>query len=304
VIDLAIAGDAAFTKQVAVTLASLSMTATEECRVFVLHDGYPDDVRARLEAGVTDAVRIEWRYAPSTDTQAALLPAGWVEATLYRLRLEALLPSEVERVIYLDSDVVVLDSLSPLWDAVAASDRTLAVQSSRCPWICGPVGLPWKELDLAPDLPHFNAGVLAIPLDRWRGAQVGTRALELMRHVEFALVDQGALNAVLAGEWTKLDPRWNLTGGHFDPHGTLAWFSEGVDVLTAALANPAVVHFTRGSSPGRPWDRHCVHPLRDRWFEALDHTSWAGWRPQPPDRRIPARVARRLQRTARTLVHG
>lgn len=64
----------------------------------------------------------------------------------------------------------------------------------------------------------------------------------------------------------------------------------------------AVVHFNRGTSLGRPWEVRCTHPFRDRWFEALDHTAWAGWRPPPPDTRLPVRVARRLSRTARTLL--
>ena len=303
-IELAIAGDAAFTKQVATTLASLSVTMSEECRVFVLHDGYSDEVRDRIAAGTTDAVQIEWLYAPSAGTGAALRPSGWVEAALYRLRLEELLPSDVERVIYLDTDVVVLDSLAPLWSWGQARDTTLAVRSSRSPWICGSGGLPWKDLGLAPDLPYFNSGVLVIPLDHWRSAQVGARALELMRHVQFALVDQGALNAVLVGEWEKIDPRWNLTSGALDPRGSLAWFTEGVDVMTAAMAHPAIVHFTRATSLGRPWELRCTHPFREQWFEMLDRTSWAGWRPTPPDMRLPVRVARRLRRTGRTLLHG
>ncbi len=303
-IELALAGDAAFKMQVAATLASLASTMSEECRVFVLHDGYSAEDRRRITAGATDAVQIEWLYAPSPDTRAALLPSGWVEATVYRLRLEELLPADVERVIYLDTDIVVLDSLAPLWSSSAPRDTTHAVRSGSVPWICGSGGLPWRELGLSPDLPYFNAGVLVIPLDRWRGAQVSARALELMRTRQIARGDQGALNAVLAGDWEQLDPRWNLAGGHLDPRGSLAWFTEGVDVMTAALEHPAVVHFTRGTSLGRPWELRCTHPYRDRWFEMLDRTSWAGWRPQPPDMRVPVRVARRLRRTAQTLLRG
>ena len=303
-IDLAIAGDAAFTKQVAVTLASISATTSEECRVFVLHDGYSDEIRDRIASGTTDAVQLEWLYAPSFGTGATLRPPGWVEAVVYRLRLEELLPTDVDRVIYLDTDVVVLDSLEPAWSRGQSRDATLAVRSSRSPWICGVGGLPWKELGLAPDLPYFNSGFLVIPLDRWRSMQVGKRALELMHHVEFHLVDQGALNTVLVGEWEKVDPRWNLTAGALDPRGSLSWFTEGVDVMTAAIAHPAVVHFSRATSLGRPWGLGCTHPFRDRWFEMLDRTSWAGWRPGPPDMRLPVRVARRLRRAGRTLLHG
>jgi lipopolysaccharide biosynthesis glycosyltransferase len=304
VIELAIAGDAAFTKQVAATLAGISSTTSEECRVFVLHDGYSDELRDRIAAGTTDAVRIDWRYAPSAATGGALLPAGWAEATVYRLRLEELLPRDVERVIYLDTDIVVLDSLAPLWALGATNASTLAVQSGSAPWVCAPDAVPWQELGLTPDLPYFNSGVLAIPLDRWRRERVSERALELMSRLEMARGDQSALNAVLAGAWEKVDPRWNLAGGHLGPRGTFAWVTEGVDVLTAAFENPAVVHFTRGTSMGRPWQLGCTHPFRERWFEALDRTAWAGWRPPTPDMRLPVRVARRLRRTARTLLHG
>lgn len=69
-IELAIAGDAAFTKQVAVTLASLSRTTSEECRVFVLHDGFSVELRDRLAASTTDSVRLDWRRAPTAETRA------------------------------------------------------------------------------------------------------------------------------------------------------------------------------------------------------------------------------------------
>jgi hypothetical protein len=161
-------------------------------------------------------------------------------------------------------------------------------------------------LEFIPMIGPFTAAVIILLVAAFSGYE----------HLLFVLIFLGVyrlfqdyvLSPRLLSEGMELHPLlvrfWALVCGHIEPRGSLAWLTEGVEVLTEAIEHPAVVHFTRGASLGRPWESRCTHPYRERWFEALDRTSWAGWRPQPPDTRLPARVARRLRRTTRTLLHG
>jgi lipopolysaccharide biosynthesis glycosyltransferase len=53
-----------------------------------------------------------------------------------------------------------------------------------------------------------------------------------------------------------------------------------VQEFAAAKDDPAIIHFT---TEWKPWDYQNRHPYRDRFFEELDKTAWAGWRPEKPE---------------------
>ena len=187
--------------------------------------------------------------------------------------------------------------MAELWARDLGDSLLGAVRDPVLPWAATPAGgagpsgiLEWKDLGLSPDMPYFNAGVLLVPLPRWRERAVGARALDLLREHVFLLGDQCALNAVVAGDWVQVEPRWNLQGGHLAPNGTLAWVTESSDDLERAMRDPAVIHFTHFRR--RQWQAQSDYPNRALWFEDLDRTAWAGWRPSEP------RARGRFHRTA------
>jgi lipopolysaccharide biosynthesis glycosyltransferase len=76
-------------------------------------------------------------------------------------------------------------------------------------------------------------------------------------------MDQEALNAVLAGRWGELDPRWNR--------------NVGVDTVRGAQDDAWILHFSGNLKPWRYRGRGRYHTLYHRH---LDATAWAGWRPE------------------------
>jgi lipopolysaccharide biosynthesis glycosyltransferase len=87
--------------------------------------------------------------------------------------------------------------------------------------------------------------------------------------------DQDALNAVLAGRWGELDPRWNQIPQFWEPAGDGDPFPPALRELV--IRDPWIVHYSTWS---KPWHWGCTHPTRERFFEVLDRTAWAGWRPR------------------------
>ena len=210
-----------------------------------------------------------------------------------------MLPDSIDKILYLDTDTIVRHSLVPLWETALDTALVAAVRDAWLWWFAQ--GLPWRDLGLSPRVPYFNAGVLLISLDVWRAADVSARALDLVGRYRFEDADQGALNAIVNGDWLPLDPRWNLQATHLtgDQAGVRAL--ESPDLLDAAISDPAVVHFCR-SLWSRPWEPESRHPYRDEWFELLDETPWAGWRPAEPGRA--SRIVRRARRATETLFRG
>src|SRR5262249_26051824 len=134
--------------------------------------------------------------------------AGGVHFTVMtyaRLLIGDLLPREIDRVLYLDGDILVRGDIGELW-TTDLRDRTLGAVVDLPPY-------PYnRRLGLPDDTSYFNAGVLLIDLRRWRQLRVGERALSFAReHPErLAWADQCALNLVLHDDWRALDRVWNL----------------------------------------------------------------------------------------------
>jgi lipopolysaccharide biosynthesis glycosyltransferase len=188
-------------------------------------------------------------------------------ATYFRLMLPGLLPNEVQRAIFIDSDAIVNSSLWPLWD-LSLEGKALAAVPDH--WLsCRGHGYVHGE--------YFNAGIMLIDLVRWRQTDVlglGESFAKANPH-RLRHWDQDVLNHVFKDDWLPIGERWNAC-----PHlfGLLPEFSlrpeDLSDTERKAIADPAIIHFA-GPGPVKPWNARCPHPLRDLYREARSQTPWA-----------------------------
>jgi lipopolysaccharide biosynthesis glycosyltransferase len=290
---LAMCVDHGFALPLAVSLVSMETSTTAPVRVDVLHPGLPEATMRKVTAPLS-RVEVVWRQVDDQAVGGAFFTDGLSSATLYRLLLGDVLDPGTVRVLYLDADTLVLDSLAELYSTDLLGHTVAAVRDAPSPWAAGPVGTPWRELGLTPSSPHMNAGVLLIDLERWRAERVGARGLEILRTLRPRWGDQDALNTVLEGRWLELPRRWNLQTQDLigDSHAWALW----PDDVGEAVARPAVVHIT---GLDKPWKVGSAHPMTEQWFTWLDRTAWSGWRPTAPRQRLPEVWARSAVRSAR-----
>ncbi len=116
----------------------------------------------------------------------------------------------INRVIYLDSDVIVTGDLARLWETElmqhgigAVSDTTRKVLSDdiqNC-----------DDLEYDPQSPYFNSGVMLIDLEFWRKMQLEDQLTSLLDDTRIVRCcnDQSFLNIAFQNRWTALEPRWN-----------------------------------------------------------------------------------------------
>lgn len=189
------------------------------------------------------------------------------KATWYRILVAEMLP-DVERILFLDADVLALDSLEKLW-GTDVSDHYLAAVTNV---FQADHLFRAAELGLDPPDKYFNAGVLLLNLDLIRC----DRRIDVMR--DFALSarelmfrDQDALNFALAGRRLALDPRWNaMNAFEAFPWSAYVFGSNGV---AEAMATPGIRHF-EGPSANKPWHRACRARHRELYFEHRRGTPW------------------------------
>lgn len=123
-----------------------------------------------------------------------------------------ILPSYVKKVIYLDSDLIVLKDISKLWGIDFKDNIILAVRDSFVRSIGSRYGVVnYKQLGINPRLKYFNSGVLVINIEKWRNEEITPKLIECLRknknYAQFP--DQYGLNVILINKWGELNSRWN-----------------------------------------------------------------------------------------------
>lgn len=164
------------------------------------------------------------------------------EAIYLRLCIPLVI-SEV-KALYLDSDTIVLDDLSDLYNA-DLGDFALAAALDD--------GFYGNELlDLHCD-EYFNSGVLLINLDYWREFNVGERCLDFAKNnpEKINWPDQDALNYILKGLWFEIPISYNFQDASFEKR------------CPSSNYLPKIIHFT---GENKPWSKKCTHAYRDKYL--------------------------------------
>jgi lipopolysaccharide biosynthesis glycosyltransferase len=250
-------------------IASVFKTAHREdiIHVHIVHDEITTQNKRKIETllSLRQSSTIDFILADTHKIPEITLPRHISQATLYRLQLPKLLP-QLDRVLYLDCDVIVIDSLSLLWNipldgnligAVCDCNRKLEEHK--------------HNLGIAGE--YINAGVLLMDLHAMRNHNI---CEEFQKQLEcstdrITMADQDIINIILQGKIRILDLRYNLSGGFFKGDYGKNYYSEK-DIATA-VENPCILHFT---SARKPWTLKTPrHPFWELYFDAVKNTVYS-----------------------------
>lgn len=294
------AADDAYVIPLAVTLTSAArhLRSGRRLQTYLIDTGIQESnwngLRESLAGDPIDLIRIP----ADVDRLRHLQTSHHISHTAFmRLLAAEWLPAELDRVLYLDSDLLVRDDLCQLWDIDLAGAYCAAVPDIACPYIdaryancnfrksapymatLSPIR-NWREFRLDPAALYFNSGLMLIDLRSWREFALGDQFLQVLnehqRHVW--CWDQYALNVVLANHWKPLPLRWNQ-GTHAYEYPSPRHSPVGSDEFREMIERPAVIHFT---TEFKPWSYGSRHPRRTDYFQALQQTAWRDWHPSKP----------------------
>ena len=262
-------------------------------RIFVLDGGIEESTKERqIRSWPSGRFEIKWIRVDGSSLGDLATMQGSISC-YFRILIPRVLPGNIHRAIYLDSDLLICSDLARLWSQDSTGNLCLAVQDCGAPFIdssqavknyhdCAPyIHYPqpipnFRELGLDPKAPYFNSGVLLFDLDRWRREDTTSQIIECLaknaQHVH--LWDQYALNVVLTGRWGNLDRRWNQ-GCHVYRFPSWELSPYDKETFDQQRDDPYIVHFTTAH---KPWRASCRHPLREEFIRCLQRTDWAGWR--------------------------
>ena len=258
--------DDQYAPHAAAAVASIAANAPgARLHFLIVHDGVPEARQREFATAAPDA-RFTWLQIDEN-----LLPDYIVRAdtphirraTLFRLQLDCLAPASVRRVLYLDSDLVVLGDVRRIWSAEldgapigAVADAAVADPRIVIDQFASAFGLTHNALG------YFNAGALLMDLERIRSEGGFRDALKFLIERNPRLADQDALNWLFWGRWRKLDPMWNVQAASVvNVHQS--------EAANAHAGGPALVHFT---GDNKPWQASAYHPWAWLYWRYLART--------------------------------
>ena len=173
----------------------------------------------------------------------------------YRILAPHLLPVNLKKVLYLDSDLIVMHPLEELWD-IDLVDRALAAVIDGNPGRATELGLPAGAK-------YFNSGVMLINLEFWRRHDIEKKVIEFIKRNPDKLEhwDQDALNAVLVDNWTELNTHWNVQ------YETI--------IKAPPIYDAAVAHFC---GDVKPWHWSKDYSFRHEYRVYRKKTPWPWYR--------------------------
>ncbi|CAN8291801.1 unnamed protein product [Cochlearia groenlandica] len=180
-----------------------------------------------------------------------------------------ILDQTVDRVIYLDSDVIVVDDIKKLWNTNLTGTRVIgAPEYCHANFTVYFTSNFWADPELAGQIPgrkpcYFNTGVMVMDMVRWRQGDYREKIERwMLLQKKKRIYDLGSLPPfllVFGGDVEAIDHRWNQHGlGGDNVRGS------------CRSLHPGPVSLLHWSGKGKPWVR-----LDEKRACPLDHL----WKP-------------------------
>jgi lipopolysaccharide biosynthesis glycosyltransferase len=170
-----------------------------------------------------------------------VLSDHFTKAIYYRLLIPELIRSD--RVLYLDSDIVINGQIEELYKTDLDEVYLAAVEE--------PNFIRHEELGMTPGSKYFNSGVLLMNLGMWRRDSIRDRVIEFIRNkpgvIKFP--DQCGMNAVINGRWKSVHLKYNLQSAIYDFDEDYLKNIYGLKELREAKTRPVIIHFTGSTKP-------------------------------------------------------
>lgn len=187
---------------------------------------------------------------PSTFEGVALNPNHtWLSmAAYYRFLISSLIPCEIDKILYLDCDIIVLQDISQLFKLQMQNYGVAAVKD------CTPYTLKHRDvMGLALNDHAFCSGVMLINLKYWREHNCEEQLFNYAREQKDNLLmeDQDVLNYVFRRKWFQLPYKYGRTPLAVVPvDNTQKWFD-----IYEYVNEPCIFHYAAH-----------VKPWLDVWF--------------------------------------
>ena len=282
----ALAANDYFIPYTAVTIASLLSHADpgRKYDILLLSDDISDANRKRLQALFRDYPNARLSILDPSELledYSFYVKDHFSKETYYRLVLPELLP-DYDRILYLDSDMVICRDIAELYDtelgdALLGACRDPDSAGLYNGYIPGKKDYVDRILKLKNPYDYFQAGTILMNLAAFRAGFRTEEILQFAVRRNWQLLDQDILNVLCEGRVQFLDLRWNVMT---DMQGIRIREIIGraphwlYDAYMEARKQPFIIHY---AGPEKPWknpemdmaDVFWQYARRGPWYETI-----------------------------------
>ena len=153
----------------------------------------------------------------------------------YRLKLSSLV--NVDKIIYLDSDIVVLDNIEKLWE-IDIDNYFLGAVEDKYSELIG-----WRANLNEGDI-YINSGVMLMNLKKFRDENIEEKMFSKLREENNDYSDQDVLNDICRNKILHLPLKYNLMVTRDDPNS----FPKRKKEYEEGIKSPIILHYAI-----KPW---------------------------------------------------
>ena len=252
---------------VVVTSVGINVTS-DDVMMYLLHNGLKDSTVKRLQK-IADRYKVGLKFL---EIDLEILKDCPVDEKIHygnimmyaRLLLPSKLPN-LDKVIYLDCDLVVCKDLKSLWETDVND-----VAVTMAPDLLYQDKATLSRLGINNN--YLNSGVIVMNLDYWRKHDVMKRLLAYISDKGNELIynDQDSLNVILHDERRQLPVKYNVTPHYFlkNPDN---YPKEMHEEIRDARINPIIFHFL---GKIKPWSLGCYLPGKELFMKYQKASGW------------------------------
>lgn len=251
--NILVALDDGYVKPLQIMLASLRYHVREPLDVYLMYSSIRKENLKLLDGYISELgeSRLFPVFVEKNIFEGAPVLDGTTKETYYRILCSELLPIALDRILYLDPDILIRGSIASFYHMDFQNKTVIGVVERPNPNVPGAVEYHQKrmeQLGLKADDIYVNGGVLLMNLDKMRKRFVLSDFMELLADKKAVLeyADQDMLNLYFQGDVIGLkDEDYNYPTTCVTAREFIQWITGGWRKGTAVI-----VHF-KGLS--KPW---------------------------------------------------
>lgn len=200
----------------------------------------------------------------------------------------------VDKIYYLDSDVIINGSIIDVWNINLGSNFYGCVKITTKDYC--------KELGLFEKDDFFNDGVALVNVRSLREENMEEKFLAFIDKYKGnpPVLSEGTINVVCKNRIMAIKPKYNLSSGFLMfKNSDLRKIARQEDTfytdkeLEEAKADPVVIHYLTGWYK-RPWEIGCTHPLKGYYEKYKAMSPWKNEPLKPKELPIKLRIIKTL----------
>ena len=230
-----------------------SNESIEEVNIYIITDNISEDSIEKIRSIADKYGRKIVFLKPPKMNEGIVVKGSLNISTYYRLMLVSIMPKDIEKILYLDCDVLVRQNLYELWSTDISSSLLAGVYDTTGTYARTAIGLSKDDI-------YVNAGVLLINLKKWREDHIEEKFLQYLSNMSWKVEfnDQGVINHVCSKHISLLNPKFNF----MPTYERYSWkelkrivnsksfYSQ--QELENSKSSPMIIHFA-GYAFSRPW---------------------------------------------------